>query len=207
MREWLPLATDTKGKEVKTISKIQGLRTKKKALERIIGNVVQQYAKLEDYVAELLMTNAGSTILTKIKDSDIDRFQSLYPVAYVIIEIEKKDAGRWFLLLIIEVLHIEDSSDWVIVIDRQKSLCPAIHELVPNVEHRHCVIQLYNNFNKENPRLVLRQKLWKNAKATYEQKYRVLMNKLKKYHEKAYAWLSHECAPCWTRSHFKLKQV
>ncbi|KAL3529030.1 hypothetical protein ACH5RR_008352 [Cinchona calisaya] len=127
-----------------------GLRTKEKALKNVMGKVAQQYAKLEDYVDEPLITNLGSTILIKTEESDIDRFQGLY------------------------------------------GLCPPIHELIPNVKHRH----LYNNFKEENPGLVLRQKLWKIAKVTYEQKYRVLMDKLKEDHEKSYTWLSHAYALC-----------
>lgn len=66
-----------------------------------------------------------------------------------------------------------------------------MYELLPNVQHRHCVRHLHNNFKRDHPGLVLKQKMWKVAKATYIEKYQALMGSLREENEGAYTWLSH----------------
>ncbi|KAL3516893.1 hypothetical protein ACH5RR_023795 [Cinchona calisaya] len=60
------------------MSKSQGLRTKKKTLDKVIRKVKEQFAMLENYIAELLRANPASTIVLKIEENEIDRFQRIY---------------------------------------------------------------------------------------------------------------------------------
>ena len=60
------------------ISKSQAFWAKTKALEKVRGKVAQQYAQLQDYIAEILRTNPGSTVVLKTEDDDPERFQRLY---------------------------------------------------------------------------------------------------------------------------------
>lgn len=78
-----------------------------------------------------------------------------------------------------------------------------MYELLPNVQHRHCVRHLHNNFKRDHPGLVLKQKMWKVAKATYIEKYQALMGSLREENEGAYTWLSNVAPRFWSRSHFR----
>lgn len=77
-----------------------------------------------------------------------------------------------------------------------------MYELLPKVQHRHCVKHLYDNFKKDNPGLALKQKVWEIAKATYVEKYLHLMEQMKEENKNAYDWISKLAAHFWTRSHF-----
>lgn len=100
-----------------------------------------------------LKSTVGGQLLTAV---GIDPNNSLYPVAYAVVDVENKDSLLWFFKLLIDDLFIANTNEWVIVTDKQKGLCPAIYVLLSNVEYRHCVMHLYNNFKKENLRLILK---------------------------------------------------
>ncbi|KAL3538046.1 hypothetical protein ACH5RR_001412 [Cinchona calisaya] len=55
-------------KEVET----SGFRTKKKALDKVVGKVLKQYAMLEAYITELPSANPDSTIVLKIENNEIE---------------------------------------------------------------------------------------------------------------------------------------
>ncbi|KAL3503034.1 hypothetical protein ACH5RR_037483 [Cinchona calisaya] len=60
----LDLCKVQKGKKL-TIYKTQGLRTKKKGLDKVIEKVKEQFAMLENYIAELLRTKPIATTVLK----------------------------------------------------------------------------------------------------------------------------------------------
>lgn len=39
-----------------------------------------------------------------------------------------------------------EACDWAFMSDRQKGLIKAIDNMMPYVEHRYCVLHMYNNF-------------------------------------------------------------
>ncbi|KAL3521785.1 hypothetical protein ACH5RR_014619 [Cinchona calisaya] len=43
---------------------------------------------------------------------------------------------------------------------KQKGLIPAVHEMLPNIEHKHCVRHLHNNFKKVHPGEALKLRMW-----------------------------------------------
>ncbi|KAI8573354.1 hypothetical protein RHMOL_Rhmol01G0270400 [Rhododendron molle] len=108
---------------------------------------------------------------------------------------------------LIRDIQIVNEPTWTIISDKQKGLENAIKELLPSIEHRHCVRHLHNNFkNAGFPGQVLHDKMWNLATASYVGKFNFLMEELKKEDLRAFTWLSHQDRnPChWSRSHFIL---
>nr|XP_027077015.1 uncharacterized protein LOC113700766 [Coffea arabica] len=135
----------------------------------------------------------------------IDPNNQLFPVMYVVVEIENKHTWRWFLTELKHDLHITNERKWTFMIDKQKGLIQAIHELLPGVEHRMCVRHMYNNFKKEHPGLALKDRIWSAARASYESRFASEMESLKEFDVEAFNWLVKHTTPKeWTRSHFRI---
>ncbi|CAL9029708.1 unnamed protein product [Prunus brigantina] len=133
----------------------------------------------------------------------VDGNNGLYPVAYVVVEVESKSSWIWFLQLLIEDLQIENGKAWVFMSDKQKGLIPAIETLLPTAEHRMCVRHLDSNFRIEHGGLALKNILWAAARATTIPWYEVEMDKMKEQDEEAWKWLKKRPAKNWSRSHFE----
>ncbi|GJR42944.1 RNA-directed DNA polymerase, eukaryota [Tanacetum coccineum] len=73
----------------------------------------------------------------------IDGNNSIFPVAYGVLESENTKSWTWFLNLLKEAIGTPNSL--VISSDMQKELQVAISEVYPNVEHRECIRHLYSN--------------------------------------------------------------
>ncbi|XP_058216410.1 uncharacterized protein LOC131327323 [Rhododendron vialii] len=135
----------------------------------------------------------------------VDANDQTFPVAYAIVEQENTHTWTWFLQHLIPDLQILNQPTWTIISDKQKGLENAIKELLPSIEHRHCVRHLHNNFKSAGfPGQDLHDKMWNLARASYVGKFTFLMEELKKEYPRAFTWLSHQDRnPChWSRSHF-----
>ncbi|CAL9018068.1 unnamed protein product [Prunus brigantina] len=62
----------------------------------------------------------------------------MYPIAFAVVEIENTETWSCFFDIFFQ--------DVVFITDKQKGLGNAIHALIPNVEHMHCVWHLHNTF-------------------------------------------------------------
>ncbi|XP_071933402.1 uncharacterized protein [Coffea arabica] len=87
----------------------------------------------------------------------IDPNDCVYPVAYAVVEAENKRSWKWFIEFLKYDLSINDQRNWSFISDRQKGLGSAIQEVIPDVEHRHCVKYLHNNFKKYHPGEALKE--------------------------------------------------
>lgn len=61
-----------------------------------------------------------------------------------------------------------------------QGLINALTEVVPNSEHRFCVMHLYRNMVKDHKGIILRKLLWLAARATTDYMFNKHMNELKK---------------------------
>ena len=76
--------------------------------------------------------------------------------------------------------------------------------MLPEIEHRHCVRHLHNNFKKLHPGLALKERFWTCARSSYMTWFENQMESLKEYDGKAWKWLIENTSPChWSRSHFR----
>ncbi|KAI8571636.1 hypothetical protein RHMOL_Rhmol01G0135200 [Rhododendron molle] len=108
----------------------------------------------------------------------------------------------WFLELLKEDLDVHNSGLYTFMTDKQKGLIDAVGELFPNARHRFCVRHMYNNFKGEFKGLVLKEILWKAARATTMASFTKAMQEMKSVDPKAYEWLNARPAINWSRSHF-----
>ncbi|KAK8669052.1 hypothetical protein V6N13_106493 [Hibiscus sabdariffa] len=78
-------------------------------------------------------------------------------------------------------LEIENSHSYTFMTDRQKGLKDAVPELFPYSAHRTCVRHLYSNAKTNGMFIgkVLKDQLWKAARATYVTQFQSVMDELK----------------------------
>ncbi|KAF3644680.1 hypothetical protein FXO38_20060 [Capsicum annuum] len=113
----------------------------------------------------------------------IDADNGMFPIAYAVVDVEDKHNWKWFLNLL--------------------GLEGAIYETIPQVEHRHCVRHLYNNFKKVHKGLSLKTRVWNAARENYVSKYLYEMNMLEKEDEEARNWFNDKPPKFWSKSHFR----
>ncbi|KAL3537388.1 hypothetical protein ACH5RR_000754 [Cinchona calisaya] len=160
------------------ITRHQVYKTFQKAKILIYGKYKKQYSKLWDYYEELLVKDPGSTVDIIIAMDEIfgkERFQRMsvgidpndciYPIAYAMVDIENNNSRRWFIKHFEYDLGIYDQQSWKFISDRQKGLGSAIHEILPRIEHRHCVRHLHTNFKKLYPGDSLKERVWACARS------------------------------------------
>lgn len=104
----------------------------------------------------------GGILLTAV---GIDANNQIYPFAYAVVEIEKYKTWHWFLELLCTDLNIQNTGTYTFISDKQKGLIEVVKNLNPNAEHRFCVRHLCNNFKQDFKGLVLKEILWKAARA------------------------------------------
>ncbi|KAK8701953.1 hypothetical protein V6N13_020328 [Hibiscus sabdariffa] len=157
------------------------IRAKKLALEMILGNQDEQYARIYDYLGELRGTNPGTTIICHL---DNMLFVRMY-----ILETD---------------LELTISFHYTFMSDKQKGLIDSILELFPNSNSRTCVRHLYNNFKLQsgNQGKALKDALWRAARATYMKKWTDAMNELKAMSEQSFNWLVVKDPRNWSKVHF-----
>ncbi|XP_058784134.1 uncharacterized protein LOC131658902 [Vicia villosa] len=132
-----------------------------------------------------------------------DGNNKIYPIAYVVVEAETKDSWMWFLNLLLDDLNSVQQMDYGFIFDQQKGLVPAILETSQHVEHRLCVKHLYGNWRKKYPGIIMKEALWREARATKISGWQRSMNHMKELNPNAWKDMMDVPAASWSRSHFK----
>ena len=70
-----------------------------------------------------------------------------------------RETWTWFMDILSVDLKIRDGNGVVFMFDKQKELLDVVADIVLEVEHRHCVRHLHNNFKKKNSGPVLKNLL------------------------------------------------
>ncbi|KAE8678482.1 hypothetical protein F3Y22_tig00111409pilonHSYRG00347 [Hibiscus syriacus] len=96
----------------------------------------------------------------------VDANDSIYPIAFAVVENENQSSWCWFLELLGNDLELNNSHILTFMTDRQKGLIEDVEKLYPNVEHRTCVRFLYSNFktNGHHKGKALKDQLWMAAR-------------------------------------------
>ncbi|KAH7835483.1 hypothetical protein Vadar_026509 [Vaccinium darrowii] len=85
----------------------------------------------------------------------------------------------------------------------EMGLINAIMNLLPCVEHRHCVRHLHSNMKRaRHIGQAVKERLWSLARATYMGRFKSIMEEFKKEDDAAFKWLAKHEAHHWSRSHF-----
>ncbi|XP_052728479.1 uncharacterized protein LOC128195279 [Vigna angularis] len=112
-----------------------------------------------------------------------DANDQMLPLAYVVVEVEKKDTWRWFLELLVEDLSGEEvSSSFTFMSDQQKGLLQAVQEVVPRVDQRFCA-----------------------ATTTHPQAWEAEMRNIKQLNDEVFKYLLKIPPRYWSRSRFSSK--
>ncbi|GKD75180.1 mutator type transposase, partial [Tanacetum coccineum] len=107
----------------------------------------------------------------------VDPNNGTYPLAYVVVEAEKKDSWTWFLDCLGDDLQLARNSNFTFITDRQKDLVPALQEMFPAAEHRYSTSPKVQLFKKN-------------------------MEELRRINKEVYDWLKLISPHHWARSHF-----
>ncbi|KAK8670080.1 hypothetical protein V6N13_104841 [Hibiscus sabdariffa] len=130
----------------------------------------------------------GGTFLAAV---GVDANDSLYPIAYAVVEAENQSTWYWFLSLLATDLEIEIYT---------------LEEVFPSATHRTCVRHLYNNFkNSANFKgKHLKDLLWKATRVTYQNEFEDAMAEMKAVSNDSFNWLNGKDPSEWSKSHFSL---
>ncbi|XP_074347057.1 uncharacterized protein LOC141685879 [Apium graveolens] len=134
----------------------------------------------------------------------VDANDGMYPIAWAVVESETTKSWTWFLELLTHDLKIQVDAERTFISDRQKGLINALEAIVPNAEHRFCVMHLYQNMHKEFKGKTLRQLLWKAARASTDWEFNLHMNRMKEIAPKCHDWLIAKPKTQWTRAAFRI---
>ncbi|KAI8535441.1 hypothetical protein RHMOL_Rhmol10G0174400 [Rhododendron molle] len=215
------------GDYIVKISPQMAYNARKKAVKKIEGSYAEQYEKLWDYCGEMSRTNPGTSkgfiegcrpiigvdgchlkgphggqLLAAV---GIDGNNQIYPVAYAMVEVEEEASWSWFLEHLKNDLQIPNQPTFTIISDKQKGLMNAIRDLLPCVEHRHCVRHLHSNMKRAGyTGQAIKDRLWNLARATYMGRFSTLMEECKKEDGAAFKWLAKHEPHHWSRSHFNV---
>nr|KAJ0213528.1 hypothetical protein LSAT_V11C400164660 [Lactuca sativa] len=72
----------------------------------------------------------------------------IYPIAWVVVNVENKQNYKWFLELLIDDLNLNLGNDFSLMSDQHKGLIEVVKELLPYVEHRQYARHICQNLQK-----------------------------------------------------------
>ncbi|WMV59842.1 hypothetical protein MTR67_053252 [Solanum verrucosum] len=117
----------------------------------------------------------GQLLVAVAKDGN----NQMLPLAWAVVEYEKKETWTWFIKLLKEDLGLGDGEDLTLITDMQKGLIGAILNILPLAEHRMCARHILANWAKDWRGLQRRQQFWSIAKSTFESQLRKNVAKMK----------------------------
>ncbi|KAH7847990.1 hypothetical protein Vadar_032494 [Vaccinium darrowii] len=129
-----------------------------------------------------------------------DPNEEYFPIAFAVVEAENKDSWHWFINLLLRDLGTQRKYTWTS--DQQKGLDTTLKELQPGCEHGLCCRHLYNNLRKKHPGLLIREKFWFAAYASYTENFNTVINELRTIDSEAAKWVEGVPKQLWSRHAF-----
>nr|XP_043619629.1 uncharacterized protein LOC122591424 [Erigeron canadensis] len=130
----------------------------------------------------------------------IDGNNSIFPVAYSVLESENTASWTWFLESLKKAIGTPDGL--VISSDMQKGLEVAIMHVYSNVQHRECIRHLYSNFKKHFRGDFFYSNLWGAALTYHSSEHDRFMKQIVGLRENAITYLTQNHNKIWSRSKF-----
>nr|XP_027101234.1 uncharacterized protein LOC113720767 [Coffea arabica] len=110
-----------------------------------------------------LKGNFGGVLLTAVA---LDANNSIFPIAFAVVESENKETWSWFFYFFQEFFGpFHNSVPLTFMSDRQKGLNLAYEERIPLATGRHCCRHICSNFRLQFPGVLLNSLFWKAAKS------------------------------------------
>ncbi|KAH7846841.1 hypothetical protein Vadar_018752 [Vaccinium darrowii] len=135
----------------------------------------------------------------------VDPNNSMYPMAWCVLENENKDTWTWFITLLKMDLNITETNEheWIFINDSQKGLLSLLNEELVRAEHRYCCKHILSNFQKQFKGLSAENNFWACAKASHIPLFNDEMEFMKKEDLQEFERLAKIAPRHCTRSHFK----
>ncbi|KAE8681017.1 hypothetical protein F3Y22_tig00111344pilonHSYRG00032 [Hibiscus syriacus] len=77
----------------------------------------------------------------------------IFPIAWVVVEVENRETWTWFLKNLQTDLNLGDGENVTLLSDMQKGLLEEVPLCLPNVEHKFCARHIYANWKKPQKRI------------------------------------------------------
>nr|GEZ46933.1 pentatricopeptide repeat-containing protein [Tanacetum cinerariifolium] len=108
---------------------------------------IKSYAKAiqESNLGQLLRPSVGEILAAIGRNAN----NHIFPVAWAVVNVEKKDNWSWFLDLLGDDLEMPTCRGLTLMFNQHKGLTKAVKEVMPYVEHRQCARHIYEGFRKE----------------------------------------------------------
>ncbi|XP_074364440.1 uncharacterized protein LOC141705338 [Apium graveolens] len=146
-----------------------------------------------------LKTVCGGQLLSAVGR---DGNNQMFPIAYVVVEIENTDSWKWFTELLSADLNLGDGDGYTVISDQQKGLDNALKEVLQRVEHRFCTRHIYSNLRKRFPSLAVKRAFWNACCATHPVAHQRSMKDLQKTSKAAHDQLSKLDPKLWSKAFF-----
>ncbi|KAL4562019.1 hypothetical protein LXL04_034207 [Taraxacum kok-saghyz] len=130
----------------------------------------------------------------------IDGNNSIFLVAYAVLESENTQSWTWFLETLRKSIGMPDGL--VMSSDMQKGLEVAMMNVYPNIEHRECIRHLSSNFKKHFHNEFLNNKIWDPSKTYCPTEHDKLLKDVSDLNKDAIAYLNKNHKKIWSRSKF-----
>ncbi|XP_052621926.1 uncharacterized protein LOC111897236 [Lactuca sativa] len=201
------------------VSEGQCRNAKKFALQEIEGSLIEHYGRLWSYGHEILRTNPGSTVrmdvdimpdsTTLFSKGEVlaavgrDANNQIYPIAWAVDGVENKATWKWFIDLLMDDIDGGLGAGITLLSDGHKGLLEAVKERCPEAEHRQCARHIVANFAKGFTGQHFRKLFWRAVRASTEQKFKHVMEKIKSLDTQAYEYLIDRDPTTWSKVFFK----
>nr|XP_027101691.1 uncharacterized protein LOC113722614 [Coffea arabica] len=145
----------------------------------------------------------GGILLTAVA---LDGNNSLFPLAFAVVEYENKEAWSWFFYYFQEFFGpFPANIPLTFMSDRQKGLNLAYEEQVPEAAARYCCWHIYCNFKVKFPGLLLRRYFWQAAKSYDLIGHNEAMERIKNINIDAWRYLANIPKCNWARHAFSVE--
>ncbi|CAI9276504.1 unnamed protein product [Lactuca saligna] len=132
-----------------------------------------------------------------------DANDKIYPIAWVVVNVENKQNWKWFLELLIDDLHLNLGNGFSLMSYQHKGLIEAIKELLPYVEHRQCARHIFQNLPKIFTGAIYHTLFWRASKATTEHAFKVVMKEIETLNSDSHQYLMEKDPKTWSRAFFQ----
>ncbi|XP_016178147.1 uncharacterized protein LOC107620513 [Arachis ipaensis] len=118
----------------------------------------------------------GGQLLSAIAQDGNNHF---FIISYAVVDSENTETWKWFLTRLKEDLGDVCNEELNFISDQQKGLAAALNNVMPNANHRNCVLHLWKNFTKKFKDKESKSMVWRCTKSTTKMQFNNNMEKLK----------------------------
>ncbi|XP_028788217.1 uncharacterized protein LOC114744193 [Neltuma alba] len=146
-----------------------------------------------------LKGKARGILLTAV---GLDANDSLYPLAFALVDKENGVNCSWFIQWLRISLDLHNGSKVTFMLDMQKGLQHAVTEILPEAEHRLCARHIYANWSKRWRGNEMKKKIFSCAWSTFEEQFKDNLKALGALNKEAAEAMVSYPTSAWVRASF-----